>query len=173
MDILTGSSQNFFVLIASFSFALFAAARAVESIRNFYESPEDFIHLNSMLLLSLVILIIAILPLVLCDISQCVQICSYLSFFLSAGLLAQLIWNLVKGTITFYYKNVAFGIIVLCTLITLAYLLNAIIFTSILVYRLLLLIAFLVLCYRYYLVLGHYVAHSRKSKTSNLSNNIY
>ncbi len=164
MDILTGSSQNFFVLIASFAFALFAAARAVESIRDFRESPEDLKHLNLMLLQAVVILIIAVLPLVLSDIKNDIQVCSYLGFILSLGLLLHVIWGVFTGGIVFFYKKISLSIVGMSIIVSLAYLANAVFFTSILIYRVLLLIGFLFLCFRYYLVLGHFITQTNNSK---------
>lgn len=164
MDILTGSSQNFFVLIASFSFTLFAAARAVESLRDFHQSLEDLLHLNLMLLQAIVVLAISIMPLILSSIQQCVNICCYVSFILSGSLIIQLIWKLLKRQITFHYKRTSYLIVSMGIGVSIAFLLNAVFWGSILIYRVLLTIGFLLLCFRYYLVLGHFISNSSKFK---------
>ena len=170
MDVLTGSSQNFFVLIASFAFALFAAARAVESIRDFHEFPEDIRHLNSMSLMAIALMAAALAPLVLCDVEQDIQICSYFTFFVSSTLFVHFIWEFATKKILIFYPK--FSLVLICAgcASILLFLLNAIWLQSSMVYRLLLLLAFLILCFRYYLVLGHFVSHSSKSRPKSRTN---
>jgi hypothetical protein len=163
MEIISGASQNFFVLIASFAFALFAATRAIESVREFIGKGEDSRHFDSMSTFSLVVTSAGIMPLLLSDYKYVIEASSYIYFTTAFGVIIGVFQDIYYKQITFKYKIISYFLIFLSLLTLIALLLNAFVFSSILVYRLSVFIGFIVLCFRYYLIFADMATQAQKN----------
>lgn len=154
MDSLSGASHNFFAIAASFALAVFAATRAFETLRSFHGRPEDFRHLRNVALLSVVIAVGGLAPLALSEHKDCLLICNALVLSVAVPSFGHLSYELVRKEVTFelpFWSWTAYALTALSILL-LAY--NTFALLSIVVYKLLLLWGILVLCLRFYLVVG-------------------
>jgi hypothetical protein len=154
MDTNSGSTQNFLVLTSTISFALFAASRAVETLKIFHGKQEDYRYLRSISLLSSIIAIASILPLTLSEVKENIEISSVTFSVLSLLLLVYTTYELLAHKIRLIFKKASLMLFVISAISIIITFLNAFLYRSILVYKIAILWSVVLLCVRFYLIIG-------------------
>jgi hypothetical protein len=154
MDVNSGSTQNFLVLTSTISFALFAASRAVETLKVFHGKQEDYRYLRSISLLSSIISMASILPLALSEVKENIEISSFIFAVLSSLLLIYTIYELLTYKIRLLFRRVSFILFAVSIISIIFVALNAFIYKSIMVYKIVVLWSVVLLCIRFYLIIG-------------------
>jgi hypothetical protein len=160
MDTNSGSTQNFLVLTATISFALFAASRAVETLKVFHGKQEDYRYLRSISLLSSIIAIASILPLTLSEVKENIEISSVTFFVLSSLLFAYTVYELLTRKIRLIFKKASLILITASVISIIIISLNAFFYKSIIIYKIVVLWSVVLLCIRFYLIIGVVVSRA-------------
>ena len=82
-QVLSDGSINFLVTSAAITFALFGATRATETLNVFRARPQDYRHLNSLSMMTIVVFLACLFPLLLSDISDMIYFSSAISGIIS------------------------------------------------------------------------------------------
>lgn len=160
MDVNSGSTQNFFVLTSTISFALFASSRAVETLKVFHGKQEDYRYLRSISLLSSVIFIASILPLTLSEVKENIEISSVAFAILSSLLFIFTFYELLTRKIRLLFKEASFMLFAISIMALVIIALNAFLYKSIVVYKIVVLWSVVLLCIRFYLIIGVVVSRT-------------
>lgn len=96
---MSDSSLNLFVTSAAIAFAVFGGTRATETLRLFRARDQDYRHLNSVARMSIVLIVASLVPLVLSDVKNSIQISSLTVAAIVLVFCAIIIYSILKGTL--------------------------------------------------------------------------
>ncbi len=164
VDSNTGSTQAFCVFVASVAFAIFSASRGIETLRAFRGREEDLRHLHAINLLAGLTAIVSVLPLAISEVAHSIQICSYVSFAGGIATFSHSIYEIATRKVTLIFKQLSYGLIVVSSIAIGILGINAILFDSIVIYKVVVLWAAAVLCIRFYLVIGVVIVKGSDAK---------
>lgn len=160
MDANSGSTQNFLVFTSSVSFALFAASRATETLKVFHGKQEDYRYLRSISLLSAIIMLASILPLALSEFENNIEICSIVLATSALILFTYTMYELITNKIKLLFKKISLALFIFSVVSIIIILLNALLYKSVTIYKIVILWSVILLCIRFYLIVGVVVSRT-------------
>lgn len=158
MENISGPSQTFFSAVTTISFALFAASRTLDIVKQFHKKEEEYRHLRSISVMALLTTFGAAIPLALSDPQGYVNVrlCSVAFLVLASAVVMLVIFEIVRKQITLIYKRISIFLIASAVAALLALGINAYSIGSLIWYKCAVLWSLALLSVRFYLVLGVY-----------------
>jgi hypothetical protein len=153
MDSNSASTQSFLVLAATVSFALFAASRAIETLKLFNGRKEDYRYLHSIASLSAVIMVASVLPLALSEFKNNIEICSIIFSASALMLFVYILYELLTDKIRLLFKQTSLVLFAASAIFILMTLANAFWYKSVVIYKMAVLWSIALLCIRFYLIM--------------------
>jgi len=159
-DLLTGSSQNFFVAVFAASFAAFGLIGAfdiLQQVRAFQQRANDaeIRGLRSTMLLASLNMASAILPLALAEWDHFLTYCNSFLFVASIALFSLVLSEIITGKTVVHFKRITYPVLCLIPMWIILVALNLCHFRSIILYKIVLLWLLFILFLRLVLFLFH------------------
>jgi hypothetical protein len=106
-DSLSASSQSFFSATASLFFAVIVAVRATEILRHFEVRSENYRHLQGVIEIAALGLVVALAPLVVAELQDCIRISALAFAVIASVLIARTFFLVAKRDLHFVFPKVA------------------------------------------------------------------
>jgi hypothetical protein len=151
---MTSSSQDFLVIVATLSFAMFGFASSIEILRTISKVKSERIHFNGLSLLAIFQIFSCLIPLAISSGGNYVFFSGLACIVASTSIFIFTIFQVASGRLRFVFPKVSILLIFLTFLILIVQAWNTFVITSEIVYNLIVLWGFFLLMFRFYLVMS-------------------
>lgn len=151
---MTSTSQDFLVVVATLSFAVFGFASSIEILRTISRVKSEKIHFNGLSLLAIFQIFACLVPLAVSSGGNYVFFSGLACIIMSTSIFIFTIFQVASGRLRFIFPKISMLLMFMTFFILIIQVWNTFVFSSEIVYNLIVLWGFFLLMFRFYLVMS-------------------